>query len=532
MKMVTESNTTQANFLSSLNGMNTIRDVAIQNTGSMLEDFIKTVGYINSITDMNNKSYSLETDRQKEILTELFNNVYYDNKFFLILDIKYNFQKLIEKDAIFKLKNITYPESVQKISIMNGHRKETKEFELVNITRAIQVLKSMNQIDDFTYDIDLYADQTRIIRIGSSIKIIKNYFSFIMPEQIKNEDLNMAIQCLEHYEKHFPLFNEFPEMIVAPVFTKDRKTSWNYLRVCSNWGKSLLFESLAEMKMSVKVEYSKLSNERGDASPEELLNALVTYQDEIRFIPGDIKDMTNTFRVSPKGRMGITVPCFSKFLLSAELSESLQNGVDKQLKNRITKLDFTDITTPITEEQIYIDNSYVYKLAIQNYYYYKIVNLIEEYKAMGAGSATNRANGFLASVHKKYKIGDSEDLLAVIQEYAQERIIEIVKKAETKPFSMGSGKLEVCKKDYVIYHKIYEKYITAVWDEEKQYTKIYIRHGKDFYIELMKEIPNIDKQKKYMYKANEWEKLLGGVNKNAIHPIYGIKCRFLEIIMK
>lgn len=497
-------------------------------TENMIEEFIKVVGFQGAVKDSSGQEYKMLQEEQKEILIDMFKNVYFDGIRFFVLDNNFESKKFIEKDCLFFLKNSKYPNTSVFIQLKeeDSNRKAYKEIELVKITRALNVLKSMNQIEDISYKIDLFADKNNIERFGSRINIVKNSFSIKLPEIIEDDKQEFASELLEDYIKHNPIFERLPEMIVAPLFTEKRKEAVFYLRVPSNFGKSLLLGALTDLNMASKINYATVQSERGDVNPETLLNSICTFQDEVKTVPAALKDLDTKGKISPKGRMSVTVPFFSKFLLSAEVPQSLQDGVDEQFMNRIAYIDLSTCGD-INKREMFTENSYLYMIAIQTYLYYMITNLIEEYKLLGKEEASSRASNFLSNFNKEYRISKTEELLPIIKEYINMRLVQILKKGNIMTHKMGT----VTEKIFDIKHPIYERYLTAQYDMNTDDTIVYITSPKDFYGVLISEINREDTRKKYMYKASEYKEIFNGIEKNQVHPLLKMKGRFLTVVI-
>jgi len=205
-----------------------------------------------------------------------------------------------------------------------------------------QILKDLYKqkdkiVKNLIYDINFRQEETiKLEKFENDLYITKNNVSFYIKCNEYDFNINKYKFFVKKYLKDvFPHFIEYLDYLTLNLFDKGRKTSYVYLNVFSNWGKSFLMDLFAEMKIGVITNSKSIEKVPSPLTPEMFNNKVNLFIDEFKIFKSELKEMTNKLLLESKNRDLTIVPVFLKTFLSAEYSASFEDGVDQQILNRV-----------------------------------------------------------------------------------------------------------------------------------------------------------------------------------------------------
>ena len=216
------------------------------------------------------------------------------------------------------------------------------------------------------------------------------------------------------YKEHFPALDEMLDMMLAVRFGADRKKAYLWLKATSDWGKSFLFVGvLGKLGITTMIKEKELKSALGGSpsglNPEEFYTAWVTVFEEFKGAVSELKDITHSMIISPKGRMRAEVDLYTKIFLSAENVNSLvgTNGMEKQFDNRFMNM---DLEGTLVGRKLFDRDPHHYLNALTWYVYNYLHNGMKMYIELGKHEAAIRATEVFEPFRKKYKM-KSVDLM-------------------------------------------------------------------------------------------------------------------------
>ncbi len=285
----------------------------------------------------------MSKSEQIEILEHLFDIFIQCNKDMLMLSdgciSVIRSRKQFETLAWMNLK-INFPD----FKIKSYNEESSKYRWNIKITDIFDTISVINSFSLLRYKSNLFSPKQYIIKDDaiSTITVIGNKLHIRTVED-KGINQNEYSEIVEDYKKHFEYFDELLKLIVDMRFAKNRKASFLYLRVMSNWGKSFFSGLLKNLEIAFEVDYHNLMNRSAnDIAPIEVRNSFIMILDEFNNFSQEMKKLSHSFAFAPKFGMREEVELYLKILMSSEKSPSFSGGVDEQIINRVMVMDIAD----------------------------------------------------------------------------------------------------------------------------------------------------------------------------------------------
>lgn len=470
-----------------------------------LESFIRNVGYSKGYKDESNKEICLSIEEQEEVLTDIYNNIFYSTAngcFLTFLEESFSATYLLETDMYVKITENMYRNTIVTAKILNekNNKIETQTIELVNIKKALKHLKIDNQIERLDYKLDLFAESNSLVKEGTTLTIVKNNIGIKKPGFVKPEYREAALECIEDYKKHNKYNDLFIKLTVASMFTQDRKSSYFCFIVPSNFGKSFWMGAFRAIGLATECKFATLGASPGPISPEEVFGKPIVYEDEFKHFGKEAKEYTHSCDIIPKNKMRSRVDLFSKVMLCAEIPNSLKDHVDVQITNRITLFKF-DGGKDLTKREKFIEHGAdLYSLALQTYIYNMFKKEINKYKELGFLEASKQAAHLLKVTNTQYRISVNEDLMGYLKTYIKEKLTQLIAEPFSKKFNDKYG-------EYI--------YVSNLGKQDEY---IYLSRPKDLFLLLVEESPNKNFKGTAQYKSDFMDFFVDGEYKNYYHP--------------
>ncbi len=276
-------------------------------------------------------------------------------------------------------------------------------------------------------------------------------------------------------------------MILAARFGGDTKKAYLYTQMLSDFGKSFVFSIFESFGLGVRLSMKELKKAyTGDPvglTVEEFATAWVILFDEVKYIPSEIKEITHTLNVTPKGQPRTIVPVYMKWLADAEGVTDLLEGVETQFANRISYISTGERS--LVKRRLYKRDNKTYYDAVKYEIFKYLYSGANTYKELGRKKASIKANKVIKKFRKKYAIKatikeETEEFFKFIIEDIKEKSSNKWAKNTTDPiqkkvndntivhdktlYFKRIAELKALYKDYCIdkygddYQKIFTKY--------------------------------------------------------------------------
>jgi len=366
----------------------------------------------------------------------------------------------------------------------------------IKISEIYDVLVSENAYDLVSYESDLFADRQIVSKndLTKTITITTNklHIKEIKEPNMKKDDY---LEIVRDYKQHFPNFDEVLKLIIDMRLAKNRKASFLYLRVKSDWGKSFFSGLLQNLQIGLEIDYHNLMNKSANnIAPIQVRNSFVLLLDEFNNFSSDMKKLSHSFIFAAKFGMAEKVELYLKILLSAEKSPSFSGAVDDQIVNRVMVMDMSsDRVMKLTDRPIYNKHGNdKYMSALERYAYLKLTKYLKEYLEMDRFEAHRKADNEVRKMLEKYKMRDVSNLNEATKSVINEMIAEIL---ESDEMSIRP-KFKDIKSNII-------KITTGAYTG-----KVFIRQPKKTIETILKHSVSEGELKKMKYKISDLESIL------------------------
>jgi len=250
------------------------------------------------------------------------------------------------------------------------------------------------------------------------------------------------------YKEHFPVFDEFLQLLAAARFAGSRRSAYLWIKCPPDWGKSFLADALGALDIILNTSVSTLARTYSGLpsalTPEQFERAWVIHFEEFNGAVKELKNITETIILNPKGRSAVSVPVYLKLFTSAEDVPSLlgTTGVDGQFIDRFSLYEGVG---SLSSRELFNRDKTEYFESIKNYIADVLNKYIEEFVEWGKDIAKSDGSKMVEAFHKKHPLSTNvlEDNLCKYSdefvEWVKYNCDEIKKAAE--PSSLGGAKL-------------------------------------------------------------------------------------------
>ncbi len=228
------------------------------------------------------------------------------------------------------------------------------------------------------------------------------------PNKVHDESI------IADYKEHFPQLDQVLDVMLSARFGADRKKAYIWMKAVSDWGKSFLFLGVLKALGITTIMKEKELKLAMTGSPtgltlSDFAKSWLMVFDEFSGAIKELKDITHTLTIAPKGQSRVEVDLYTKIFLSAENVNSLvgDSGADTQFANRFMMM---DLVGKLTDRKLYMNNNNFYLDVIRRYVYEYLTDGVKMYIDMGENKASIHANKVLMSFRTDNEL-QSEDLM-------------------------------------------------------------------------------------------------------------------------
>lgn len=275
-------------------------------------------------------------------------------------------------------------------SLLKEHHKDITPKEIQDTIKGLEELHSLitfKKIDNLTLS-------------QNTINEIKELYPHNFIEKIRERKMEIHHEILKEYKEYFPYLDEIIEWIVACRFTYNRRSSFLHIRANAGFGKSFFKNLFAYINLLTECRYEDFKSP-SSLDINHFNDKLVMIIDEFTVFKKEFKDLTNTILLDAKYQLRQETEVFAKIFLSAEKSNSFENGADSQIKDRINVIDINN-TTKL--EHLPLFKKYSSSMYMENvgyYVYHKIIELFDSYIIKGRSDSGIEAEKIMKNFYAK-----------------------------------------------------------------------------------------------------------------------------------
>jgi hypothetical protein len=317
---------------------------------------------------------------------------------------------------------ITFPD----LKIREWSAEEGKYIENMNIPQLLHLIKSINSFSSMRYESDPFIRENRVIRSFTTgiVTIITSGIHIHTPQlEMSNRDYQ---EIVTDYIDHFPQFDTLIDMVADFRIAQNRKSSFLYLNLPSNFGKSFLMAIFKGVEVGISLQYDDfLNTSTSSISPIQVRNSFAMFVDEFKVFQKEMKELGHTFSIAPKYGMREEVEVYLKILMSAEESISFSGAVDDQIKNRV--MVWKDIDSPSLDSRDIFNKHGAgkYKSALMVYVSNRLRARIDEYLKMPKFKAQHLADSRVIAYRDNYRL-QAENIEDKILETVRNEVYDII----------------------------------------------------------------------------------------------------------
>lgn len=261
----------------------------------------------------------------------------------------------------------------------------------------------VNTIDMIKTKVDPFQTEKVIFkRFDRTLELITNEL-LIKETRLESGTTEETYETIiEDYKEHFKDLDKFLDWIIACRFTNNRRSSYLHFWVEAGFGKSFLSACFKECGIVTECRYEDFKSP-SSLSPFELRNSWIILIDEFTIFKKEFKNLTNELIVDAKNQLRTIVDVYAKVFLSAEQSPSFEDGVDKQITDRVQQI--RPETIPLEKREKYINyGNSLYLQCLSRYIYLYLKKEIKKYKSLGKIGADKEATKILNEFLKEYRL--------------------------------------------------------------------------------------------------------------------------------
>lgn len=215
---------------------------------------------------------------------------------------------------------------------------------------------------------------------------------------------------IDDFKAHWPMFDEFLDLLVASRFAAARKKSYVWLKADSDWGKGLLQGVLEELGLVVSLSVREVETLMGGGPVGKMMadfkRAWIVWFNEFKTVKSELKMLEQNISFAPKNLPQVKAEVFLKIFTSAEAVEALAShdtGVEDQFANRFSAI---ECTGSIEDRSLFMASKLAYRSALAAYVAKRLNVLVEIYRLMGREAAANQGDEVISAFHSKHGIGN------------------------------------------------------------------------------------------------------------------------------
>ena len=373
------------------------------------------------------------------------------------------------------------------------HTKSGKEIISIDLPKDfLDLTFFINTIDMINTKVDPFqSEKATFKRFDRTLELITNELLIRKPAMEKEitEDIYKII--IEDYKNHFKDFDKFLNWIIACRFTENRRSSYLHFWVDAGFGKSFISACLKRCGILTECRYEDFKSP-SSLSPFELRNAWLILIDEFTVFKKEFKNFTNELITDAKNQLRSIVPLYAKVFMSAEQSPSFEDGVEKQITDRVQQI--RPETVPLEQRKKYQEyGNTLYSQCISTYIYLFLKNKAKEYIDLGKIEADKQATKVLNNFLKEYKL-KTEDLNNLLFQLFYNKVFDL---RDDKDFDSLSRNDQIIKKEHIflrqdntfLVHNVKKVFTLMIEQEDENFFKKakYKTNGLDVVLKVSRE---------------------------------------------
>lgn len=266
------------------------------------------------------------------------------------------------------------------------------------------------QFGTIKVNVDMFTDNARMDLYDGLVTLTLPHLPF---EQGSVDDAVVA-----DYKEHWPMLDEFLDLVVASRFARSRKKAFLWIKTQSDWGKSFLLSLMSGIGVSIEMSAQEVekafSGQPIGRTMHDFRRCWVVAFEEFKSAKSELKQLEQSIQFSPKMMPTIEAQLYLKLFLSAEAVESLastNSGIEDQFANRFSRLEPEG--GKLTDRALYKESYSKYGNSLKWYVAEYLNNRVTQYRAMGEQSATDLGDNEVVAFHNKYGIDKTFERLSV-----------------------------------------------------------------------------------------------------------------------
>lgn len=281
-------------------------------------------------------------------------------------------------------------------------------------------VKVHRQRNEVSYRVDMFAKRASIVLTEDTAAVTYLHTDF----PVRPSGLLPAVEeaILAEYREHFPMFEQFLELLLHARFAADRRNAFLHMQCLAGFGKGFLLQGVLGAdglglvcEMSTKDIERALEGAPSGINPNDLVRAWVLAVDEFKAAKGELKQLNNRISLAAKNQMRAIVEVFLKLFLSAESVDSLagSDGVEAQFADRFSKFAMADGEPRLDDRPLFQEHGKMtYRTVIANYAATKLNTGVAKMRELGEVAASKVSDDFLTAFHKEHGIANEHGLLS------------------------------------------------------------------------------------------------------------------------
>jgi len=379
-----------------------------------------------------------------------------------------------------ELKEVEYTKSGKEIISI----KLPKDF--LDLTFFINTIDMINtKVDPFQKEKAIFKRFDRTLELTTNELLIKKP---MMEDEITEDIYNTII---DDYKRHFKDFDKFLEWVVACRFTENRRSSYLHFWVDAGFGKSFISACLKRCGILTECRYEDFKSP-SSLSPFELRNAWLILIDEFTVFKKEFKNFTNEMITDAKNQLRSIVPLYAKVFMSAEQSPSFEDGVEKQITDRVQQIRPETIALENREKYIKYGNT-IFVQCVSTYIYKFFQKKLQEYIECGKIEADKKATKVLNKFLEEYRL-KTEDLNDILYQLFFSKIFDL---RDNTDFDTLSRNDQTIKREHIfmkndntfLIHNVKKVFTLMIEQEDENFFKKakYKTNGLDIVLKVPRE---------------------------------------------
>jgi len=243
-----------------------------------------------------------------------------------------------ETNSIFVFNQSGYFILIQKMIKRHCNVELDKE-EVAYLAEVLSTMNCFNEIVQKLNPLLLDKDKITVDTVERVITVHTN--SIIKDIELEAKDYPTLELFMKEYLELFPQLRQLISAIVWARVAPAKKSFW-YIVAPSNWGKSFLMVALEKAGLAIEirnVDRFLANTEASSVSVDKLARSACLIFDEFESFGNELKNVTFSIRLAEKFKMSQTVDVGLKIMFGANKVNSLSDGIDEQILNRVMFLE-------------------------------------------------------------------------------------------------------------------------------------------------------------------------------------------------